>query len=88
MTIRWRLKDVMAANDVKGIDLAEKIGIHPVNLSRLRSRRDIQRIDTDVLNKLCRSLNCKPGDLIEYIPDDTENNDKTRRRFFGDRARH
>ena len=70
MTIRWKLKDVMAAKDVKGIDLAEETGIHPTNLSKLRSRRNIQRIDTGVLNRLCRSLNCKPGDLIEYIPDD------------------
>ncbi|MCK4825055.1 helix-turn-helix domain-containing protein [bacterium] len=24
------------------------------------------------LNSLCRELNCQPGDLIEYIPDDED----------------
>ncbi len=74
MTIRWKLKDVMAAKDVKGIDLAERTGIHPVNLSKLRSRRQLQRLDIGVLDRLCASLNCQPGDLIEYLPDDEEKN--------------
>ena len=28
-----------------------------------------QRIDFDVLSRLCRALDCQPGDLLEYIPD-------------------
>lgn len=59
----------MAAKDVKGIDLAEKTGIHPVNLSKLRSRRELQKLDMGVLNRLCASLNCQPGDLIEFLPE-------------------
>lgn len=27
-------------------------------------------LDTKTINKLCAALNCQPGDLIEYVPDD------------------
>jgi putative transcriptional regulator len=26
----------------------------------------------ETLNKLCRILDCQPGDLLEYLPDETE----------------
>ena len=30
-------------------------------------------IDTRTINKLCKALNCQPGDILEYVPDDTDN---------------
>ncbi|MCL2253244.1 MAG: helix-turn-helix transcriptional regulator [Lachnospiraceae bacterium] len=27
-------------------------------------------IDTRTIAKLCRLLNCQPGDIMEYVPDD------------------
>ena len=29
-------------------------------------------IDTRTISKLCKYLNCQPGDILEYIPDITE----------------
>ena len=31
-----------------------------------------KHIPVDVLNKLCKALNCQPGDLLEYRPDEGE----------------
>ncbi|WP_343217387.1 helix-turn-helix domain-containing protein [Dehalobacter sp. DCA] len=28
-----------------------------------------QNVSLDVIEKLCKYLNCQPGDLMEYIPD-------------------
>ncbi len=28
-----------------------------------------ENISLDMINKLCRHLNCQPGDLLEYTPD-------------------
>lgn len=39
------------------------------NIQRLRRS---EMVGTIVLNDLCRLLNCQPGDLIEYIPDNEE----------------
>lgn len=30
-------------------------------------------VDTRTLDALCKYLNCQPGDIIEYIPDEEEN---------------
>ena len=30
----------------------------------------ITRMDLSVLDRLCAALNCQPGDLLKYIPDD------------------
>lgn len=69
--IRWRLRIVMADRNVSAHDLAEWMGMSRVSVSRLRNTRNdsFPRITGDVLNKLCKYLNCLPGDLIEYIPD-------------------
>lgn len=29
-------------------------------------------IDTRTINKLCKLLNCQPGDIMEYIPDEKD----------------
>ena len=29
---------------------------------------------TDTINRLCKLLNCQPGDIMEYVPDEEEQN--------------
>ena len=31
-------------------------------------------IDTRTISKLCALLNCQPGDIMEYVPEDGEGN--------------
>lgn len=31
-------------------------------------------LDYRSINKLCKALNCQPGDLMEYVPDSEETN--------------
>lgn len=33
-------------------------------------RTETGYIDTRTIEKLCRILNCQPGDIMEYVPDD------------------
>lgn len=35
-------------------------------------------IDTRTINSLCQYLNCQPGDILEYIPDEPTNADTTK----------
>lgn len=38
-----------------------------------RLRKQSGGLDSKTLDKICRTFNCQPGDLMEYIPDeDTE----------------
>jgi DNA-binding Xre family transcriptional regulator len=35
-------------------------------------------IDTRTISKLCALLDCQPGDIMEYVPDETVERDKTK----------
>lgn len=57
--------------------LSKKTGIRPntlsqwVNNGKLRAEdRHVKAISVGVLNLMCEALDCTPGDLLEYIPDD------------------
>ncbi|WP_394912009.1 helix-turn-helix domain-containing protein [uncultured Robinsoniella sp.] len=38
--------------------------------SQMQKIRDGELASKEVLNKICEMLNCQPGDLLEYVPDD------------------
>lgn len=60
---------MLTQRKVNGKDLAERIGISPVNLSRIKTGK-ISAVRFSTLDAICRALDCQPGDLLEYIPDD------------------
>lgn len=47
-------------------ELAEKIGITPVNLSILKTGK-AKAIKIDTLEAVCKALDCQPGDILEYV---------------------
>ncbi len=65
--LKWRLRVLMAERELSNQKLAEMIGYHPGTISKLMKLPS--RIDTHTLNLLCEALNCQPGDLIHYEPD-------------------
>ncbi|AIL59542.1 MULTISPECIES: helix-turn-helix domain-containing protein [Pseudomonas] len=65
MPIIIRLDVVMAKNKIRSKDLAEIIGITEANLSLLKNGK-IKGFKIETLEKLCRALNCQPGDLLEF----------------------
>ena len=42
---------------------------HIITESTLQKLREGQNITTDSLAALCRALDCQPGDIMEYVPD-------------------
>lgn len=69
MKIIINLDVMMAKRKVSLGDLAERVGITQANLSILKNNK-AKAIRFSTLEAICRELNCQPGDLIEYIPDD------------------
>ena len=68
MPIVVRLDVVMAERKIRGLELAERVGITPANLSKLKSGR-VKAIRFSTLEALCRELGCAPGELLEYVAD-------------------
>ena len=69
MAIIVNLDVMMAKRKISSSELSEKIGITPANLSILKTGK-AKAIRFSTLNKICHVLNCQPGDILEYVPDD------------------
>ena len=69
--IQINLDLVMAQKRISAGRLAELIDLTPANLSILKNNR-AKAVRVSTLNALCRELDCQPGDILEYIPDDEE----------------
>ena len=62
---------VMAQRKIGLGDLAEKVDITQANLSILKNNK-AKAIRFTTLDALCRELNCKPGDILDWVPDPEE----------------
>ena len=71
MTIILRLDRVMADRKMSLNELAEKVGISNVNMSKIKTGK-ISAIRFSTLNGICRVLNCQPGDVLEFVDDEEE----------------
>ena len=61
--------DVMMAKRKMSLgELAERVDITPANLSILKNGK-AKAIRFSTLEAICRELDCQPGDIIEYRPD-------------------
>jgi putative transcriptional regulator len=69
MPIIVNLDVVLARRKMRSNELAELIGITPQNLSVLKSGR-ARAIRFETLEKICRALECQPGELLEFKEDD------------------
>lgn len=68
--IKITLDRIMFEKDkIKVPELQSLSGINKNTLYALYNNSST-RLDLSVLNRLCKALNCEPGDLLEYIPDD------------------
>lgn len=76
MPVKSRLKLLMAERNVQRVgagqepwkirELAEAADLSPSVVSGLTSNRAVQ-VRFDTLYKLCRVLDCTPGELLEYV---------------------
>lgn len=75
MAIMTRLDRVLADRKVALNELADRVQISVVNLSNLKTGK-VKAIRFSTLNAICRALNCQPGDLLEYFPDEEKNKEE------------
>lgn len=69
--IRCHLSRILGEKRIKISDLARDTGINRGTLTRLY-HETAERVDLEVLDQLCRFLNCKLSDLMEYVPEQDE----------------
>lgn len=58
--------DVMLAKRKMSVtELSERVGITMANISILKNGK-AKAIKIDTLDKVCKALDCQPGDIIEW----------------------
>ena len=68
MPIIVNLDVMMAKRKISLGELAERIDLTPANLSILKTGK-AKAIRFSTLEAICKELDCQPGDIIEYRPD-------------------
>ncbi|AMM85620.1 helix-turn-helix transcriptional regulator [Martelella lutilitoris] len=70
MPIIVNLDVMLARRKMRAKVLAEHVGITEQNISLLRSGK-VKGVRFETLEKICEALDCQPGDILEYQPEDT-----------------
>jgi len=65
MAIIVNLDIMLAKRKLTSLELAQRVGMTPANLSILKTGK-AKAIRMSTLEAICRELNCQPGDLLEY----------------------
>ena len=63
-----KLFELMEQKRIKKIDLRTRYGINPKTISSLVNNRSVT---VDTIITLCEILDCQPGDLMEYVKEDS-----------------
>mgnify|MGYP000311401461 CR=1 FL=1 len=75
MAIRMNLDVMMAKRKIGLTELSKEVDITMANLSILKNNK-AKAVRFTTLEALCKALHCQPGDLIEYVEEEEEKDDK------------
>jgi putative transcriptional regulator len=60
---------MLARRKMSSGELAQKVGISPTNLS-IRKTGKAKAVRFTTLNAICQALDCQPGEILEFRPDE------------------
>ncbi|MBE6899870.1 MAG: helix-turn-helix transcriptional regulator [Ruminococcaceae bacterium] len=69
MSIEVNLDVMLAKRKMSMTELSEKVGITMANLSILKTGK-AKAIRFSTLEAICEALDCQPGDILSYKPND------------------
>ena len=70
MPIRVTLDRMLLERRMSLTEMCDRVGITMANLSILKTGK-AKAVRFSTLEALCRELDCQPGDILEYQPEDT-----------------
>ncbi len=68
MAINVNLDMMLVRRKMSLTELSAEVGVTIANLSVLKTGR-ARAVRFSTLEAICRALDCQPGDILEYIPD-------------------
>lgn len=70
--VRCTISTVMGKKRMRIADVVRATGLHRETVTKLYYDRK-ERFTKDLLDRLCKALDCKPQDLLEFVPGEEEN---------------
>lgn len=71
MAIEINLDVMLAKRKMSSLELANRIGITPANLSILKTGK-AKAIRFSTLEAICKELRCQPGDILTFTEEPLE----------------
>jgi len=68
MAIIVNLDVMLAKRKMTSLELAQRVGMTPANLSILKTGK-AKAVRMSTMEAICRELNCQPGDLFAFVED-------------------
>ena len=69
MAIVVNLDVMMAKRKMSLGELSQRVDVTMANLSILKNNK-AKAVRFSTLEAICKALDCQPGDILEYVPDD------------------
>ena len=69
MAIIINIGVMLAKRKMSVTELSEKVGITMANISILKNGK-AKAVKLSTLDSICKALQCQPGDILEYVPDE------------------
>ncbi|HIS76063.1 MAG TPA: helix-turn-helix transcriptional regulator [Candidatus Merdivicinus excrementipullorum] len=66
-----RLDVMLAKRKMSVTELSQRVGITLANISILKNGK-AKAVKLETLDKICKALQCQPGDLLEWEADEDE----------------
>ena len=67
--IQFKLREMLKKRGMTQMELVEKTEIRQPTLSAISTGK-IKTLPVSVIDRICAALDCQPGDIMEYIPND------------------
>ena len=67
--IVFNIDVMLAKRKMSSLELAQRIGMTQANLSILKTGK-AKAVRISTMEAICRELDCQPGDLFEFVPEE------------------
>ena len=67
---------MLAKRKMSVTELSERVGITMANISVLKNGK-AKAVKISTLNSICKALDCQPGDILEYVEDGEDENERS-----------
>jgi putative transcriptional regulator len=73
--IKSNLSRILGERRISQADLARRAELNPNTVMSIYNEK-AKGINFDTLEAICKALDCQPGDLLEYVPDEAQDGRK------------